>query len=115
MKKFILVFLSLSALCLGNNAFAQGKYGHGQDSINCVTNLSFYDEYFKAKSYEDALAKMGVEEIKALGEKFDPEKHYAVFHVEDDKYGENEIIEVIGKGYIRGGKVIRYSFVKVAN
>ena len=55
MKKFILVFLSLSALCLGNNAFAQGKYGHGQDSINCVTNLSFYDEYFKAKSYEDAL------------------------------------------------------------
>lgn len=67
------------------------------------------------KSYEDALAKMGVEEIKALGEKFDPEKHYAVFHVEDDKYGENEIIEVIGKGYIRDGKVIRYSFVKVAN
>ena len=53
MKKLILVFLSLSALCLGNNAFAQGKYG--PDSAKCVTNLSFYQEYFKQKNYDEAL------------------------------------------------------------
>ena len=53
MKKLILVFMSLSALCLGNNAFAQGKYG--PDSAKCVTNLSFYQEYFKQKNYDEAL------------------------------------------------------------
>lgn len=67
------------------------------------------------KCYEDALAKMGVEEIKALGETFDPERHAAVFHVDDEQYGEGEIVEVLAKGYIRDGKVIRYSVVKVAN
>lgn len=67
------------------------------------------------KSYEEALAKMGIEEIKALGETFDPEKHCAVFHVDDGQYGEGEIIEVLAKGYMKDGKVIRYSVVKVAN
>ncbi len=67
------------------------------------------------KSYEDSLAKMGVEEIKALGETFDPDKHSAVLHVEDENYGEGEIVEVLAKGYIRDGKVIRYAVVKVAN
>ena len=67
------------------------------------------------KSYEEALGKMGVEEIPALGETFDPEKHCAVFHVDDEQYGENEIIEVLAKGYMKDGKVIRYSVVKVAN
>ena len=67
------------------------------------------------KSYKDALAKMGVTEIPALGEKFDPGLHYAVFHVDDENYGENEIIEVLGKGYVRDGRVIRYAMVKVAN
>ncbi len=67
------------------------------------------------KSFGDTLAKMGVTEIPALGEKFDPSLHYAVFHVEDDSYGENEIIEVLGKGYMREGRVIRYAMVKVAN
>ena len=67
------------------------------------------------KSYEDALSKLGVEEIKALGETFNPELHCAVFHVEDEAYGENEIVEVLAKGYKRGDKVIRYAIVKVAN
>ena len=67
------------------------------------------------KSYEEALSKMGIEEIPALGETFDPEKHSAVFHVDDEQYGEGEIIEVLAKGYMKDGKVIRYSVVKVAN
>lgn len=67
------------------------------------------------KSYEEALAKMGVKEIDALGKTFNPELHCAVLHVDDDSYGENEVIEVLGKGYEKDGKVIRYSIVKVAN
>ena len=36
-------------------------------------------------------------------------------HVEDDDYGENEIIEVFQKGYVLNDRVIRHSVVKVAN
>lgn len=67
------------------------------------------------KSFDEGLAKLGIEEIKALGETFDPERHYAVMHVDDDNYGENEIVEVLQKGYFKGDKVIRYAVVKVAN
>lgn len=67
------------------------------------------------KSFAETLTKMGVTEIPALGEKFDPNVHNAVMHVEDDTFGENEIVEVLMKGYIRGDKVLRYSMVKVAN
>ena len=58
---------------------------------------------------------MGVKEIEAMGKTFDPNLHNAVFHVDDDNYGENEIVEVLMKGYTKGDKVIRYSMVKVAN
>lgn len=65
------------------------------------------------KNFIDILEKMGVEEIKC--EKFDPEYHNAVMHVEDDNFGENEIIEVMQKGYVYNERVIRHSMVKVAN
>ena len=67
------------------------------------------------KSFRDTLEKMGVKEIEAMGKTFDPNLHNAVFHVDDDNYGENEIVEVLMKGYTKGDKVIRYSMVKVAN
>lgn len=47
--------------------------------------------------------------------KFDPNLHNAVLHIEDEKYGEGEIVEVLQKGYIMGDRVIRYAMVKVAN
>jgi hypothetical protein len=67
------------------------------------------------KSFGDSFSKMDVKEIEALGKTFDPNLHYAVMHVEDDAYGENEVVEVLQKGYICGDKVIRYAMVKVAN
>ena len=67
------------------------------------------------KSCVEALNKMGVYEIEALGKPFDPNFHNAVMHVDDDAYGESEIVEVFMKGYIKGEKVIRFSMVKVAN
>ena len=36
-------------------------------------------------------------------------------HIEDDAYGEGEIVEVFQKGYRKGDKIIRYAMVKVAN
>lgn len=67
------------------------------------------------KSFVDTLTKLGVEEIESMGKTFDPNVHNAVFHVEDEEHGENEIVEVLMKGYKRGDKVIRYAMVKVAN
>ena len=62
------------------------------------------------------LAKIGVEEIKAeRGEKFDPNLHEAVMHVEDEELGEQEIARVFTKGYTYKGKVIRHVVVQVAN
>ena len=61
------------------------------------------------------LEKMGVTEIKCLGEKFDPTMHNAVMHVDDEEKGENEIVEVFQKGFKLGDKVIRFAMVKVAN
>ena len=67
------------------------------------------------KSFSDILEKMGVKEIEALGKTFDPNVHNAVMHIDDENYGESEIVEVLQKGYICGDKVIRYAMVKVAN
>lgn len=67
------------------------------------------------KSFNENLSKMDVKEIEALGKTFDPNIHYAVMHVEDEAYGESEVVEVLQKGYICGDKVIRYAMVKVAN
>ena len=67
------------------------------------------------KSFNENLAKMDVKEIEALGKTFDPTVHYAVMHVDDESYGESEVVEVLQKGYLCGDKVIRYAMVKVAN
>ena len=67
------------------------------------------------KSFKETLVKLGVEEIKAEGETFDPNLHNAVMHVEDDGLGEGQIVEVFQKGYHKGDKVIRHAVVKVAN
>ena len=67
------------------------------------------------KSFGETMEKMGVNEIPALGEKFDPNVHNAVMHVDDDSFGENEVVEVFMKGDQKGDKVLRYSMVKVAN
>ena len=64
---------------------------------------------------EEVLHKLGVEEIPAVGKPFDPTRHNAVMHIEDDNYGENEIVEEFAKGFMLGEKVIRFSVVKVAN
>ena len=68
-----------------------------------------------SKQFVETLKAAGVEEIPALGEKFDPNFHNAVMHVDDDNFGENEIVEEFQKGYKMGDRIIRYSMVKVAN
>ena len=67
------------------------------------------------KQFETALESAGVEHIEAVGQKFDPNLHNAVMHVDDESYGENEIVEEFQKGYKIGDRIVRHSMVKVAN
>ena len=67
------------------------------------------------KGLQDALSGLGVEVIPALGETFDPNRHNAVMHVEDDSAEENTVVEVFQQGFTCGDKVIRFAMVKVAN
>ena len=68
-----------------------------------------------AKQLSAVLEKLGVTEIEALGQPFDPEKHNAVMHIEDESFGENTVAEVFQKGYQMGDRVVRFAMVKVAN
>ena len=62
-------------------------------------------------SLTDGLKRFGFEEVPALGETFDPEKHNAVMRESGDEPG--KILEVFQKGYRVKGKIVRYAMVKV--
>ena len=63
----------------------------------------------------ETLEKMNITMFGQAGETFDPNLHNAVMHVEDENYGEGEIVEVLQCGYKYGDKVLRYAMVKTAN
>lgn len=65
--------------------------------------------------YQEILGKLGVTEIPALGETFDPEKHNAVMHIDDENYGENVVAQVFQAGFMLGDRVLRHAIVQVAN
>jgi molecular chaperone GrpE len=57
---------------------------------------------------------MGLEEIKAVGEEFDPNFHEAVMQTPTDEHPEHTIITELQKGYKVGDKVLRPTLVNVA-
>ena len=65
--------------------------------------------------YQEILKKLGVTEIEAQGQTFDPEKHNAVMHIDDENFGENVVSQVFQAGFMLGDKVIRHAIVQVAN
>ncbi len=80
------------------------------------------DEEFKNgvdmiyKQLVTTLEGLGVRELECQGKVFDPTRHNAIMHIDDEQYGENEIVEVFQKGYIyKDETVIRHAVVKVAN
>ena len=94
---------------------------HILDNLENAAKVETKDEEYKKgielvlKQFQDTLKSKGVEEIKTVGETFDPELHEAVSSVQDDTKGEKEIVQEYRKGYKIGTKVIRHSMVVVAN
>ena len=91
------------------------------DNLENAVKVETQDENYKKgielvlKQFQDVLNSKGVEEIKAVGETFDPSLHEAVSSVQDDEKGEKEIVQEYRKGYKIGNRVIRHSMVVVAN
>ena len=63
-------------------------------------------------SLMESLKRFGFEEVPALGEDFDPEKHNAVMREVGEEPG--KVLEVFQKGYRVKDRIIRYAMVKVA-
>ena len=111
------------------------KDGIYQDAVADTAKkfLSVYDNLARALKNETAdeaykkgvemtmnelvkiLHGIGITAFGAAGEPFDPQRHNAVMHMEDESLGENVIAEVFQTGFIMGEKVIRFAMVKVAN
>lgn len=91
------------------------------DNLENAVKAETEDEEYKKgvemvlQQFKIVLGSKGVEEIKTVGETFDPELHEAVSSIQDEKLGEKEIVEEYRKGYKIGTKVIRHSMVVVAN
>ena len=91
------------------------------DNLERALKQETADEAFKKgvemtmNQLKEVLSKLGITEIPALGQTFDPNLHNAVMHIEDESFGENEVAEVFQAGFQCGEKVIRFAMVKVAN
>lgn len=88
---------------------------HTLQSSQAAENLDVLIEGIKI-TYDqmlDILKSHGVEQIKALGEKFDPALHEAMMQKNDTQQEQNVVLEEFQKGYKVNGRVIRPSKVIV--
>jgi molecular chaperone GrpE len=66
------------------------------------------------KQLQDALAKLGVLPVPAVGEPFDPHYHEAVEMIETDEAADHEVLEELQRGYKLKDRLLRPAMVKVA-
>jgi molecular chaperone GrpE len=67
------------------------------------------------KQFKDALSKLGLEPVEAVGQTFDPHVHEAVTTEATDKHKENTVIQEFQRGYKIGDRLLRPAKVKVAS
>lgn len=104
--------VSTSILAIGDNLErALAAEVQSEDAIKLKEGVEMV-----FKQFNETLTKLGISEIKAEGEQFDPNLHNAVLHIEDETIDDNTVVEDLMKGYIyKDGRVVRHSMVKVAN
>jgi molecular chaperone GrpE len=66
------------------------------------------------KQLQDALAKLGVRPVPAVGEPFDPHFHEAIEMVETTDAADHEVLEELQRGYKFKDRLLRPAMVKVA-
>ena len=92
------------------------NFERGEKALENIDDVQKVKESFNLihKQVFDSLAKLGLEEIKAIGEEFDPNFHEAVMQTPSSDHPENTVIAELQKGYKVGDKVIRPTMVNVA-
>ncbi len=61
-----------------------------------------------------ALERQGLEEIKTLGEPFDPTLHQALLDEETGEYPDGHVMAILQKGYKLDDRILRPALVKIA-
>ena len=92
------------------------NFERGQKALENVDDCEKVKESFNLvhKQVHEALSKLGLEEIKAVGEEFDPNFHEAVMQTPTSEHPEHTVINELQKGYKLGDKVLRPTLVNVA-
>ena len=68
-----------------------------------------------AKRFSDVLARRGVTVIDPIGLDFTPHEHEAILHEPRPGARDNEVVEVLARGYKLGDRLLRPAMVKVAS
>lgn len=99
-----------------------GKFLEVYDNLERAVSQSGDDDNVHKKGMEmifgqlkTVLEKLGVTIEDPQGKEFDPAKHNAVMHIDDEAFGENTVAQVFQKGFLLGERVIRFATVQVAN
>lgn len=66
------------------------------------------------KMQQDVLGKFGVEMLDPAGEPFDPQYHEAMAMVPNPELEPNSVMEVVQKGYMLNGRLVRPAMVVVS-
>lgn len=92
------------------------NFSRAEKAMDTIDDCQKAKESFHVlnKQFKDSLIKLGLEEIKAEGEIFNPNLHEAVMQVPTDEKPEDTIMQEMQKGYKYGEKVLRPSMVSVA-
>jgi len=92
------------------------NFDRGGKAIANVEDCEMVKESFNLvyKQLRDVLIKIGLEEIEATGQDFDPNLHEAVMQTPTNDQPEHTIIAELQKGYKLGDKVLRPTLVNVA-
>lgn len=92
------------------------NFERGEKALENVEDCEKVKESFNLvhKQVIESLAKLGLEEIKAIGEEFDPNFHEAVMQTPTGDHPEHTVINELQKGYKVGEKVLRPTLVNVA-
>ena len=97
-----------------------GKLLPTLDNLERAVEAPAGDEYktgvdMTIRQLHEALTALGLEEIPADQQPFDPEVHHAVMREDAEGVEPDTVTQVFQKGYRVGGRLLRPAMVKVAN
>mgnify|MGYP001046721459 CR=1 FL=1 len=90
-----------------DRALAAGRSGNDYEALIKGVDMIY-------RQFKQVLEQVGLSEMNAVGQPFNPEYHNAVMKVEDEEHEEGIVLEELQKGYMFKDKVLRPAMVKVS-